>query len=255
MGYFETIKQTYIENWPDGLINHSISTVYFPLTPEEINALLNVNYITIEDGRNPKEDELKIVGDLIKKVDDYIAQFPQGTFVCLGSRSPKDFWQGYQKGSRCISGKYAVELLCESERVYFDLHLAMVNNYTPHLMIREWVDIKPWQEFRCFYKNKRLVGISQYNCLKREVFPEIIELADSIEWAIKIQSNIVAPLFPSEYMVVDYIYKQKKYGNKIINEVTLLEINPFTIHTNPCLFDWSKDKFDQFEFRYNGKNI
>jgi len=29
------------------------------------------------------------------------------------------------------------------------------------------------------------------------------------------------------------------------------KVNPFDIWTDPCLFNWNKDSFDSFEFRYN----
>jgi len=120
-----------------------------------------------------------------------------------------------------------------------------------HLVVREWINIKPWQEFRCFYRDRKLVGISQYNYLKREIFPEIANLAGSIEWAIKIKSETVAPLLPADNIVVDYIYKYKEHGNERISEVILLECNPYMIYTDPCLFNWSKDKFENFEFRFH----
>jgi len=251
--YFETVKQTYVENWPAGLMNHSISTVHFPLSEDEVNALINMNYMTVEDGRTPTEDDLRIAAKLAERIDGYIAQFPRGAFVRLGSRSPKDSYEAHKKSFRYHSGREAITALCDSERIHDDLHLAKANNYTPHIVVREWIVIKPWQEFRCFYKNRRLVGISQYNYLKREVFPEVVEMAGSIEWAIRIKSGMVANLLPADDVVVDYIYKQRKYGNEIINEAIMLEVNPFIIYTDPCLFNWSKDKFDQLEFRYYGQ--
>ena len=112
------------------------------------------------------------------------------------------------------------------------------------------MEIKPWQEFRCFYRNRKLVGISQCHYLKREVFPEIAEMAGSIEWAIRVKSEMVATLLPADDVVVDYIYKVRRRGNENVNEVILLECNPFFVYTDPCLFSWSRDNFQEFEFRY-----
>jgi hypothetical protein len=252
--YFDLVKPTYIENWPDGLINHSIATVHFPLTKEQVRSLIALNYMTMEDGREPKPEERTTFLKLARKLSEYIKQFPKGAFVRLGSRSPKDSWKGHRDGFRCTSATKALALLCDSERIYDDLNLALSNNYTPHLVVREWIEIEPWQEFRCFYKNRRLVGISQYNYLKGEVFPEIIELAGAIEWAIRQKSEIIASLLPADDVVVDYIYRVKQRGNERINEVILLECNPFMVYTDPCLFNWSKDTFNEFEFRYMEPN-
>lgn len=248
--YFNAVKPTYIENWPAGLVNHSIATVHFPLSADQARALIAHSCLALEAGRIPTEEENRILKELETVVDHHIRQFPRGAFIRLGSRSPKDSWLGHREGFRCASGAHAVNLLCDSERIYDDLHLALANNYTPHLAVREWLEIHPWQEFRCFYCGRKLVGISQYNYLKQEVFPEIAELAGSIEWAIKQKSEIVAPLLPADDVVVDYIYRVKQHGNENVNEVVLLECNPFMIYTDPCLFDWSRDSFQKFEFRY-----
>jgi len=248
--YFDTVKPTYIENWPAGLVNHSVATVHFPLVDEQVRALIAHNYMALEDGRFPTEEEKIVLKELETNIQKYIAQFPKGAFVRLGSRSPKDSWLGHREGFRCTSGTYALKLLCDSERIYDDLHLVLGNGYTPHLVVREWLEIQPWQEFRAFYKNRKLVGISQYNYLRREVFPEILELAGTIEWAIRVKSEIVAPLLPADDVVVDYVYKIRQRGNERINEVILLECNPFTIYTDPCMFNWSQDTFQEFEFRY-----
>ena len=249
--YFNLVKPSYIENWPSGLINHSISTVHFKLTDEQVHALIACNYSMVESGFVPSEEEKAALKELEKILDRYIVQFPKGAFIRLGSRSPKDSYNAYKRLYCYHSGLEAIDALCDSERIHDDLHLAKVNNYTPHLVVREWVKIEPWQEFRAFYKNRKLVGVSQYNYLSNDVYPEIEELKDTIIWAIEIKSKMLAPLFPVDDIVADYIYKVQNRGSERISEVVLLEINPFMVYTDPCLFDWSKDSFEIFEFRYN----
>ncbi|MCL6477840.1 MAG: cell division cycle 123 family protein [Peptococcaceae bacterium] len=167
----------------------------------------------------------------------------------LGSRSPKDSYETYKKKYCYHTGEEAVKALCDSERVSDDLYLARANGYTPHIAVREWVPIEPWQEFRCFVRNRKLAGISQYNYLHREVFPEIRENAGRIEWALRKKTELIAPLLPDN-VVVDYIYRMRQSGNMVVNEAVLLEINPWMPYTDPCLFDWSKDRFEEFEFRF-----
>jgi len=206
--------------------------------------------MTLENRRIPTEEEKSVLKELETILDSNIVQFPKGAFIRLGSRSPKDSWLGYREGFRCASGVYALKLLCDSERIYEDLYLALGNSYTPHLVVREWVEIKSWQEFRAFYKNRKLVGLSQYNYLKEEVFSEVAEMAGSIEWAIRLKSEMVAPLLPADNVIVDYIYRIRQHGNENVNEVVLLECNPFMVYTDPCLFNWSRDTFQEFEFRF-----
>lgn len=179
--YFDLVKPTYIENWPSGLINHSISTVHFKLTDDQVRTLIACSYIAVESGFAPSKKEKAALKDLEKVLDRYIAQFPKGAFIRLGSRSPKDSYNAYKRLYCYHSGLEAIAALCDSERIHDDLHLAKTNNYMPHLVVREWIKIEPWQEFRAFYKNRKLVGLSQYNYLRQEIFPEILELADTIE--------------------------------------------------------------------------
>ena len=249
--YFEQVKPTYIENWPVGLINHSVATIHFPLTTEEVDTLIACNIMSLENGEVPTDEQRQILQKLEGKIDKFIKHFPCGAFVRLGSRSPKDSYEAYLKKYCYKTGKEAIMALCDSERVNDDLWLAKSNDYTPHIAVREWIVIHPWQEFRCFIRNRKLVGISQYNYLHRKVFPEIQENADRIEWALRKKVEMVAPILPADDVIVDFVYKIREHGNVVVNEAILLEVNPYLLYTDPCLFNWSVDKFKVFEFRFN----
>lgn len=173
--FFNLVKPSYIENWHPRLFNLSIATVHWPLTPEQSNTILAV---LEAEGRKDVDIDLAPLTSLIAEMDRRITEFPQGVFVRLGSRSPKDVI--YPKDQRKFGpgeGKRAVGLLCQSERVYEDLALAKLNNYAPHIALREWVELQDWQEFRCFVKGGNLKGISQYYYWDR--YSEIVENADS----------------------------------------------------------------------------
>lgn len=232
------------------MVNHSVATVHFPLTSKEVDAILAFSYMQLEDGIVPPPELDPIRRELESKIDSVIKQFPRGAFIRLGSRSPKDCFDAYKVGYRYESGIDAVKALCGSERVSDDLYLAKGHGYTPHIAVRDWIKIKPWQEFRCFIRDRKLVAISQYNYLKREVFPEITANAGSIEWTLRIKTEMIAPLLPQDNIIADYIYRLRKNGNEVINEAVLLEVNPYSPYTDPCLFDWNKDAFNAFEFRY-----
>lgn len=248
--YFEMVKPTYIENWPPGLWNHSVATTLSALTDAEVDALIANNIMQLEDGNMPTTEQVVALRGLEAKIDALIHQFPKGAFVRLGSRSPKDDYDASKQGYRYESGAQAIRALCGSERIHDDLWLAKTNDYTPYLAVREWIKIAPWQEFRGFIRGRKLVGLSQYNYLHGDVFPEIVENAGRIEWAIQKKMDLVAGFLPTDDVVVDFIYKMRQYGNEIVNEVIVLEINPFSPYTDPCLFNWHHDNFIKFEFRY-----
>lgn len=101
-----------------------------------------------------------------------------------------------------------------------------------------------------FIKGRKFVGLSQYNYLDRKVYQEILQNADSIQWAIQHKVKRIADLLPQPDIIADFYYKVKVRGNERINEVVLIELNPFDFWTDPCLFNWNKDNFSSFEFRY-----
>jgi len=234
--FFQLCEPTYIENWPPLLINHSIATYYFPLDPEETHCLLNGKF-----------NDLKA---LEAKIDEKIQHFPNGVFARLGSRSPKDDYIASKNNFQYHSGKEIIESFWRSKRIVTDILLAKKNNYTPFLVLREWLPIEPWQEFRGFVKGRMLVGLSQYNYIINETFPEIKENEDRIVWSIQMKMEVIKELLPTDDVIIDFIYSNEQFGNEIVNEVKVLELNPFSIYTDPCLFNWSRDTFDKFEFRY-----
>jgi len=195
------------------------------------------------------------ISDIRTRVAEAVASMPNGAFVRLGSRSPKDSWEAHRRGSLKTTAKDdPLEFILDcSERIYEDLSLAIQHEYAPHIWVRQWVDIPRWAEFRCFMKDRRLVGISQYNYLEGEEFPEIIQNHGTIRWVIEEQ------FFPSfrdashlDSVVFDVFLKTwTARDNTRVWESKLLEVNPFFVLTDPCLFGWN-EPFGG-EFRFNSK--
>jgi hypothetical protein len=248
--FFELSKPCYIENWPDALFNHSIATVYFRLSPDEVDAMLAASTVSLDCGSRPDEYQLGLLKALEDRIDSYIRQLPAGAFIRLGSRSPKDSLLGHQEGFQCKTGMKALQLLLDSERIYEDLNLARHNHYQPAIVIREWIHIEHWQELRCFYRQRELRGISQY--FYQERLTRLIKYKDSIEFAIQQKSQAIKDLLPCDNIIIDYVCQVKERSNERVSSAILLELNPFGIWTDPCLFNWSRDKFNEFEFRLVG---
>lgn len=252
--YFKSIVETYIENWDPFLRKHSIATQLIPITRYWLDVLINCSYLNTESGYSPTDSELSTLTEIASAIDVQLKMFPNGAFIRLGSRSPKDSWLVYKQGMKCLTGKHAVNMFLDSERISDDLALSKANNYTPYIAIRQWLEIEPWQEFRCFYKDRKLVGISQYDYHKGYQ-PEIEKNISGIQLAIEIKSKDITKYLPYDGTVIaDYIYKVKNRDNQYINEAILLELNPWTVLTDPCLFDWHKNNFEKSEFRYLGRD-
>lgn len=247
MNYWERCHPTYIENWPAALCSLSIPSIDIPLSIAEAKRLgSNIIEFGFEFGQREGIDDIRV------RVADAVDQMPNGAFIRLGSRSPKDSWSGHRDGLQVKAGEDPLRFILDaSERMYEDLTLAIQHDYPPHIFVRQWMVIPRWTEFRCFMRDHKLVGISQYNYLQGEVFPEIVQDSDTIRWVIESQffpGFRDASHLPSVVFDVA-VQRSMARDNTRVWQVRLLEINPFFELTDPCLFAW-KDGFDG-SFRYN----
>ncbi len=235
MEYFDYAKPTYIENWNRELCSLSIAQSNIVLSLDAIEALMEKMYDCKDS------PYLKIIED---KIDEEIKQFPKGAFIRLGSRSPKDV-----DIIPVFNGKDAMDLLISSMRVFDDLCIAYKNKYEANIFIREWIDIEEHFEFRCFMKDRKLVGISQYQYNK--TYLEIINNADSMKWVIEKFFPKFQKACKLDDVVFDVFLKYNQRFEQGIWEAKLLEINPYFKMTDPCLFDWRKPEEFNGQFLYN----
>jgi len=253
--YFEKVKPTYIENWPASLDRLSIAQKGLPLTEDQAKSMSRCNGDWGAASDKDFQESLEVVSAVRRHVADMVEDFPFGTVIRLGSRSPKDSWAWHRQSGKTTSGDDPLAyLLDSSERVYEDLCLASMNNYLPWIWVRQWVNFQPWQEVRCFQRNGQIVGMSQYNY--RKPSEEIREHASGFEWAIRQFHPTFAAACHLRDVVFDVIVKVQELipddGVKTCRyEVVLMEINPFFEMTDPCLFSWKKDDFDG-SFRVTG---
>lgn len=254
MSYWEIVLPSYIENWPVALCSLSISQIDVPLTVGDANRL-GANIVEFGECFRLPRGTKRDISDIRSKVAEAVSKMPDGAFIRLGSRSPKDSFEGLRRGSFKINtGDDPLEILLDaSERVCADLLLAVKQGYSPHIFVRQWMEIPRWAEFRCFMRDRKLVGISQYHYLQGEALPEIVADASTIEWVIRDQ------FFPSfreashlDSVVFDVFLKRwTARDNSRVWEVKLLEINPFFEFTDPCLFDWREGGQFNGSIRFN----
>lgn len=236
---FDKVKLTHIESLVIDLLE--IPTVIFRLTPEELDIMIKV-CDSLMDGQPITEDVNKGYTELTEKVDNLIKEnFPDGCFIKLGSRSPKDSWLIRDLGTCCTNGSHAMRIMFDSERIVDDLYVAKANNYLPCIVLRKWIEIDPWREFRCFIKDGELVGISQY--FYKDYYPEIVENKDAIENSVRAKLSAIRDILPDNSVIMDVVFNSD-------NTVTIIEFNPYDDLTDPCLFDWVIDKFVNFKFMY-----
>lgn len=256
MKYFDLVKFTYLENWPPSLCSLSIPQVDIPLGligTMQLQKEIESAWYELEQGR--RSIPSLFGNQLIGLIDAALNKFPSGAgFVRLGSRSPKDSILFHDTRGKVQSGAQALMLLTNfSERIWEDLYLAIEEKYPVHIFVREWQEIQPWAEFRCFMRDHRLVGISQYDYLSGYM-PEISSQEGSIRFAIeqffkRFKENW--PIDSFDDVVFDVFLRQHRAPkNETSWEVRLLEINPWMERTDPCLFSWLNDGDFDSGFRF-----
>ena len=160
------------------------------------------------------------------------------------------------------SAKQVLQNFMRSERIWHDMHLALAHsasNWNESIVVRQWVNIEPDMEFRCFVCSGKLTAISQYRHLiyfarlhKNEVYLKHV-MTQFLEVTIiaKLQG-----LFPRDDYVIDLALELNHNDNKnkntcsCLEEVSLegqikkmwaVEVNPFYETTDACMFSWSTD--------------
>jgi hypothetical protein len=254
--YFETIRPTFIENWAPALVPLSVRSVGLELDLE-VAEWLGMSQVELFETWMPEDwtpfdppPPKPNLDPIEKALDRRIADVGGRAFVRLGSRSPKDAYTQLDPMVTC--GAQALErLLACSERVNEDLHLAVSQRYLPHIWVREWCDIKPYEEFRCFMYKRKLLGVSQYIYSDHSqeydgAYPQIYNYAKTIRDLIWRFFTIFRLRSHMDTVIFDVFVKMN-------GSVTLLELNPYFDLTDPCLFDWRRDPL-KATFRYRGEH-
>jgi hypothetical protein len=218
----------------------SIPTFGFAMSEDEREALINANYESAGDAIADPAAMARGLESLKSRLQPLFANLPEGAFVRLGSRSPKDSWAGFQLGFKVKSAEDAVFVLTgSSERMMEDLTRDRLAGVPTHVFLRAWRDIPAWAEFRCFMKARRLVATGQYDCMEQVSHPEIAARENTIQSAILAffltKFRDAAPL---DDLVFDVFMVPNDKGTL---DVVLLEINPFNpVLTYPGAFNWSE---------------
>ena len=199
-----------------------IPTIFLPLTEKETAG--------IRENIGQVDADTPAMVSLAQKIDAIIEkEYPEGCFIKMVSRSPKDSYLGSKISLLCGNGKEALNLLCDSERISDDTY--MFNPEFSCLALRQWIDMSSMLEFRLFVKDGALQGASQYfycNFLK-----EIVEHKDFFWERIKEKFESIKEYLPQEDLIVDLFWDEDR--------MLVIECNPYNRDTDPCLFSWDSE--------------
>jgi hypothetical protein len=178
-------------------------------------------------------------------IKDTIAELGGLVAPKLNWSAPKDAtWISMKKNSmECATPNDIYLLLKSSDFVTHDLEHAFDDcaddddqfplqkeDISYVLVLRKWFKVNPSCEFRCFVRERRVVGICQRDLNHFDfLFPMKEQLRDVI---LAYFDKTLKDTFPDGNFVFD-VYLPEPY-----DKVRLMDINPWAPRTDPLLFSW-----------------
>ncbi|KAL5577342.1 hypothetical protein UlMin_019041 [Ulmus minor] len=180
--------------------------------------------------------------ELELEIKESIESLGGSVFPKLNWSAPKDAaWISTTGNLECTSFSEIALLLRSSDSLIHDLCHAYDScsdktSSRPHsffLALRKWYSsFRPEMEFRCFVKNRNLVGISQRDVTT--FYPALLETKNSLQALLHgFFINVVRPRFESENYTFDvYVTRDER--------VRVVDFNPWGAFTLPLLFTWEE---------------
>ncbi|KAF7727666.1 hypothetical protein EC973_007324 [Apophysomyces ossiformis] len=266
----EDVMRCSFSSWYDKLRNNSFKSKVIAL-PDEFVDYLNADSIFLPSDGQPRsatieeldEDETSFSDeddhsketdtqaiwaqnekiprfpDIEQFIRDAIDEFDGAVFPKMNWSSPRDAaWISATQTLKCTSPFDVFLLLKSSDFINHDLNHALDHCDSPsprpsfELVLRKWYDLQPSMEFRCFVKQKELIGICQ-----RDVnYYEFLQgMKNDLELKIhNFFEDHVRDNFDSAHYVFDvYVPRNRQ-------RVWLVDFNPFSVTTDSLLYDWAE---------------
>jgi len=205
---------------------------------------LNRNGIILPKGWDYVNDEASIeFENILTKVNKAFDHFNGTVFPKLNWSAPKDAYYMICNGStmNCTHPSEVIYLLKASEFITHDLTVPYhfctdlsekATKSKMFLILKQWMDMNPAFEFRCFVRDNNLIAVSQRyaNVFCSEVHRNLGEYLHRIKSFYL--GNIHTKFALSSYVFDLYVSDQ---------EVLLIDFNVFSSDvTDPALFRWDQ---------------
>lgn len=148
-----------------------------------------------------------------------LEKFNKKVFIKLNWSSPKDaFWSLNKLSCSRLSDVYM--LLRSSDFINHDLNEPFSDcsdadessdsNFTYYLVVREWININPSVEFRCFVHMNQLIAISPRDC--RTFYKMLLDSKSELQSRIEgFYVNNIYKKFPDESFAFDVCLGKVKF--------------------------------------------
>ncbi|ORZ25785.1 D123-domain-containing protein [Absidia repens] len=203
------------------------------------------------DSQQNQDDNVSKITPHFPMIEQAIRQavddFGGAVFPKLNWSSPRDAaWISTTQSLKCSSPFDVFLLLKSSDFINHDLNHAFEvcgqdqqpeNDISYDLVLRKWHDLQPSLEFRCFVKNKEIIGISQRDMT---YYGFLIDIQQELETKIyQFFEDYIHDGFSNTNYVFDVYIQQDR------QKVWLVDFNPFAETTDALLYSWDElNKFD-----------
>ncbi|XP_023334114.1 cell division cycle protein 123 homolog [Eurytemora carolleeae] len=210
--------------------------------------------INWEENTVSSELQQKSFSEFSRKITESLREMGGQMFIKLNWSSPKDAtWIVFNNSLRCSSLSQLYLLLKSSDFIVHDLtrpfkfcidEETVKPSVQYSLILRNWLDVNPGSEFRCFVKEEELIAICQRD--NSNYYDHIAIQQESIKQdIISFFREHIKNKFPSADFVFDVIRTKK-------DKVILVDFNPFGETTEALFFSWDelRDSSLDLEFRF-----
>ncbi|CAN6617611.1 translation initiation factor eIF2 assembly protein [Trichomonascus vanleenenianus] len=159
----------------------------------------------------------------------------------LNWSSPRDAtWISTTNDLKCVNASDIYMLLKASSYITHDLTEAFYEasdkdaeaDFSYELVLKKWVDVNPAMEFRCFVKDREIIGITQRDM---NHYDYLEGLKPQLQHVIELFfDDNLRTTFPDSDFVFDV------YIPKPFNRAWLIDINPFAGKTDTKLYSWQQ---------------
>jgi len=252
-----------IHSWYDRLKEHTFRTSFVEFSYQDAQAILNARL----GGKEPFSERLLA---LTKRLNEVLKDFPNGAFVKLDTRSPKDvpvydqddtatkrnidhelgiltlsqlqdpnektalFVRATNKALRVRNGEQAIKLLVSSLRVQEDLGKAIEFGegvFSSAIVVREWIDEVVNHPEMEF---RGFVHKNNLNAVTQYFsfihFPDLEREKPHLQTKIVDFFESIKDKIPHESYIIDLIVLRDR--------IMIIELNPFHVGAGAGLFSW-----------------
>ncbi|CAG9466068.1 unnamed protein product [Pedinophyceae sp. YPF-701] len=169
-----------------------------------------------------------------RAINDAVSSLGGSVFPKAGWSAPTDAtWLMMSGQAKCAHADEIALLLKSSDRVAHDLSLCQQGEGQAALVLKEWYDLRPEREFRCFVRGGQLVAASQRHMTQH--YPQLEGQEREISRQLSaFHDDVVRPSpFPLEHYCYDvYLLPSGR--------VRILDFNPWRGTSAALLFAWEE---------------